>query len=301
MPGAWKDEFFPNETDRIGSDLRGDLFGLARHVAQNRQAPRFFPFEERDQHDLDVIARNCVSNGWNDISKRDRLMAELGRADRYWKVLYNDIRHFKSAFDACVNRLLFEPGPGGGPTQERKGISNPEAREDREPSDEIKEQVKKRDHFRCLCCGSTRKLRVDHILPRYFGGSNNLDNLQTLCEICNTAKGIKEISFRINQTRLAAPLPAFTPFLAPQDSGAKDPVEWERFLRQTINFYYRCDAVNHVEIGQRGEKFRRWSVWLFSGNDTRWLEPHKADLLRTIREARVRAGVEAAPNEIVFN
>ncbi len=298
---AWKDEFFPNGSDQIGSNLGGDLFALARHVAQNRQAPRFFPFEERDKHDLDTIAQACLSDGWNDISKRDRLLAELNRTDRYWKVLYNDIRHFKSAFDACVNRLLFEPGPGGDPSHVRNGISHPEDREDREPSEEIKRQVRTRDHNRCLCCGSTRKLRIDHISPRYFGGRNYLDNLQTLCEICNFAKGIIEISFRTNQTRLTSPLPALDTSRAPQECKAKDPVEWEIYLRRSINFFFRCSAVNRVEIGQKGEKFRRWTVSLFSGNDSRWLEPHKAELRLTIREARTRAGYEAAPDEIVFN
>src|SRR6185437_10220310 len=94
---AWKDNFFPNESEHVGSDLGGDLFGLARHVAQNRQSPRFFPFEERDKHDLDAIAQTCVSEDWGESSKIKRLSAELDRTDRYWKVLYNNIRHFKSA------------------------------------------------------------------------------------------------------------------------------------------------------------------------------------------------------------
>jgi len=298
---AWKDEFFPNESEHVGSGIGGDLFGLARHVAQNREAPRFFPFEERDKHDLDVIARTCLSERWDDISKRDRLLAELDRKDRYWKVLYNDIRYFMSALQACVNRILFEPRPSGDTPHDGKGINNPEIREDREPSEEIKEQVRMRDHNRCLCCGSKRKLRVDHISPRYFGGGHNLDNLQTLCEVCNSAKGINEITFRTNRTRLTSPLPALTPYLALKGSRAKNPVEWEMFLRQSINFFFRCAAVNQVVIGKKGEKFLCWSVSLFSGNDANWLEPHKAELVRIIREARDRAGYKAAPDKIVFH
>ncbi len=36
---SWRDEFFPNESEHVGSDVESDLLGLARHVAQNRQAP----------------------------------------------------------------------------------------------------------------------------------------------------------------------------------------------------------------------------------------------------------------------
>ena len=42
---SWLDEFFPNKAEHVGSDVESDLLALARHIAQNRQAPRFFPFE----------------------------------------------------------------------------------------------------------------------------------------------------------------------------------------------------------------------------------------------------------------
>src|ERR1019366_2366561 len=118
---------------------------------------------------------------------------------------------------------------------------------------------------------------------RWLGGGNDPDNLQTLCEACNRAKGIKIMSFRTNQTVLPSPPAALALFEPPQGTKAKDPAEWERFLRQSINFFFGCAAVNHVEIGQRQMMYRRWNVWLFSGNDAHWLEPFRADLARTIR------------------
>ncbi len=49
-----------------------------------------------------------------------------------------------------------------------------------------------RDQWTCCSCGRTPKdgvtLEMDHILPRSRGGSDTLDNLQTLCRKCNSGK-----------------------------------------------------------------------------------------------------------------
>lgn len=56
-------------------------------------------------------------------------------------------------------------------------------------------KVLKRDKFKCQICGKSPatdpylELEVDHILPVSKGGSNDLDNLQTLCFYCNRGKG----------------------------------------------------------------------------------------------------------------
>lgn len=36
-----------------------------------------------------------------------------------------------------------------------------------------------------------RLMTIDHIIPKSKGGSNNLDNLDPMCEKCNTKKGDK--------------------------------------------------------------------------------------------------------------
>lgn len=49
-----------------------------------------------------------------------------------------------------------------------------------------------RDNYRCQICGATvddgAKLHVDHILPVSKGGTNDITNLQILCEKCNLGK-----------------------------------------------------------------------------------------------------------------
>ncbi|VVB73998.1 HNH endonuclease [uncultured archaeon] len=51
--------------------------------------------------------------------------------------------------------------------------------------------VLKRDQFTCVLCGQSGigiKLEIDHKRPISKGGTNNTDNLQTLCFECNRGK-----------------------------------------------------------------------------------------------------------------
>lgn len=48
-----------------------------------------------------------------------------------------------------------------------------------------------RDGWACRECRSPDKLSVDHIIPVIAGGSDEIENLQTLCRKCNSSKGVK--------------------------------------------------------------------------------------------------------------
>lgn len=58
----------------------------------------------------------------------------------------------------------------------------------------LRYDVMKRDKFKCKLCGKSPAthadviLEVDHIKSSTKGGGNSLDNLRTLCRICNNGK-----------------------------------------------------------------------------------------------------------------
>ena len=79
----------------------------------------------------------------------------------------------------------------------KKGIYryDPDAVRQRELDDftpEQKEQILKRDGYKCVICGRGRKdgieLHVDHIKPKYLGGKSTIENGQTLCAQHNFIK-----------------------------------------------------------------------------------------------------------------
>ena len=59
----------------------------------------------------------------------------------------------------------------------------------------VRWQVFERDDFKCVACGKSSHdgaiLHVDHIIPKSKGGSDTMDNYQTLCHLCNIGKSNK--------------------------------------------------------------------------------------------------------------
>jgi len=53
----------------------------------------------------------------------------------------------------------------------------------------LRKKVYRRDGFKCVYCNEREFLTLDHRLPVSKGGTNEFDNLETVCERCNEAKG----------------------------------------------------------------------------------------------------------------
>lgn len=54
-------------------------------------------------------------------------------------------------------------------------------------TDKLRRDVKSRDNYQCSVCGATTGLEVHHIIKVKHGGTNEMDNLITLCSSCHRA------------------------------------------------------------------------------------------------------------------
>ena len=87
--------------------------------------------------------------------------------------------------------------------------------------------IYKRDDHTCQYCGSTKRLTIDHVLPKCRGGEDTWENMVVACSSCNTKKG----SRLLDQTgmKLAKPPrpPANKILLALDKSNV---VEWKNYI-----------------------------------------------------------------------
>jgi len=54
----------------------------------------------------------------------------------------------------------------------------------------VRQRVLIRDSYRCVKCSSQKDLQFDHNVAVANGGSNEEDNVQLLCSVCNLRKGV---------------------------------------------------------------------------------------------------------------
>lgn len=69
-------------------------------------------------------------------------------------------------------------------------------------TDEAKVLLRNRDKSMCAHCRKTIKLAlltIDHVVPRAAGGSDELANLQLLCDKCNRRKKANPDPVKIGQ------------------------------------------------------------------------------------------------------
>jgi hypothetical protein len=274
----WLNDYFDRENDDIGNTLELDLVRIARHIAQRQVLPIYHPFEERDQYDLDKLARDVLHKRMDDFAQNDLLRDSFSKPGSLWKVFYKSYDRFKAAFNFAKERQLYTIIHGIDPVP----VQLPVTKTPRELTEHEKEQVRRRDNNTCQACGAHGRgirLQIDHIVPVKMGGETSVDNSQTLCSVCNREKGINEVNFKIHSTQLRSPkkldlLPRY---------GREDV---KQSITRLVNFFYHCQAVCEVRLHKtrRGAFYSTWEVELFAGNDPDWLLQDKQSLITHIQD-----------------
>lgn len=98
--------------------------------------------------------------------------------DGYAEKLKKD--HRKNQLERVIRQELIDEGELFGEQPKRPSLSR-----------DVVDAVYKRDCGRCVYCGSTENLQLDHIIPFSRGGATTLENMQLLCQKCNLEKSNK--------------------------------------------------------------------------------------------------------------
>lgn len=105
------------------------------------------------------------------------------------EIKYNELFMIKVC-DSCAGRVkeAYDNWHGGCYVPTKKSDAE---RARKVLSTKVRLAVYKRDGFKCVRCGCS-DLTIDHIIPIAKGGTNEDNNLQTLCRSCNSKKGTKD-------------------------------------------------------------------------------------------------------------
>jgi hypothetical protein len=131
-------------------------------------------------------------------------------------------------------------------------------------SKSVRFEVFKRDSFKCQYCGASAPdvlLQVDHIMPVANGGSNELVNLITACEVCNAGKRDKTLDDRTAVAKARAQMEG----LQDRREQLEMMMQWREGLRDL-----QSETVDHVceywkklapgwDVNENGKnKIRAW-------------------------------------------
>lgn len=96
---------------------------------------------------------------------------------------YNHIKHLGKVLSAFHKDPLPEPEPPKKATKPKK-VPKPK-NQFKYQYKQVRPLVLERDNYSCQKCGSKDYLEVNHIVPKGKGGSNDMSNLITLCDLCH--------------------------------------------------------------------------------------------------------------------
>lgn len=145
---------------------------ILKNLSKPRPEPTQEEIEERQRIEAELAKRRKLED-----ERWEKRKQELEREEMEKKILE---RHRKRELEKSVRQNLIDRGLLYGEQTKRPHIPQ-----------EVVDAVYKRDGGRCVRCGSTENLQLDHIVPFSKGGATSVENLQLLCRKCNLEKSNK--------------------------------------------------------------------------------------------------------------
>ncbi len=205
----------PISDEELIADLRrvADKLGIDRvphgeyrrlgHYSDTTQCQRFGSWNEAlQQAGLNISNRRNISDEelfenilglWQHYGRQPRLSETDSPPSRI--SASTNKRRFGSWMNALSAFVDYANGSGAELAERHANIpGNSQHKTQRDPSLRLRWRALQRDNFKCCACGASPaitlgvELHVDHIHPWSEGGETVLDNLQTLCSVCNLGK-----------------------------------------------------------------------------------------------------------------
>lgn len=180
-----------NNIDQIRTDIENAIYNINLLNEYNKQIEKLASEDSNNKSKYSFKKFKKIENRVfnNLIHKREEFLINV-----YLEVYYKsnggkvyDSRHYRLYFDQLTD--IYNEWQNGNKYEETK------KQERKIMNDDIRYNVLKRDNYTCQICGVTAKdgakLHVDHIIPVSKGGTNEMSNLQTLCDRCNIGKSNK--------------------------------------------------------------------------------------------------------------
>ncbi len=169
--------------------------------------------------DFEITTRRSKYSNQEIFNEMERIWRLLGHrpSENEWTAINPEIsydtvyRRFGGWTNACLKFIEYKSG-GTVTTDEHRRVETKNDQDHISPTTSDKSEAERKtektrtiplsvrvkvlskDNFRCIFCGKSpatdigTKLHIDHIVPFSSGGTNTLENLQTLCEECNLGK-----------------------------------------------------------------------------------------------------------------
>jgi hypothetical protein len=172
-----KPGFFLNddlaECDPLARLLFAGLWCIADREGRLEDRPKRIKIEvlPYDNCDVDELLNQLAKQGFI-------LRYEVG-GNRYIQIV-NFLKHQNPHYKESESII---PSPPGWIDSNYVAFGVPE---------ELRQETFDRDGRKCVICGAKEDLSIDHIIPRSKGGTNDPENLQTLCRSCNSSKKNRE-------------------------------------------------------------------------------------------------------------
>lgn len=182
------EEFIGNSKTFNGIEFSGNYTMKIEHFSE-----MLYHYIKCGENLLDIYS-DVVYNSWNEfyIENDDMYTDAINNISKIDSLqLVSSSKFIKKAYEKVNNSYL----------SYQKRLENEDSKERIEACrytsrDDVKSKVFELHGKICLRCGSIDNITLDHINPVHKGGENSIENLQPLCNRCNSSKGIKVKDYR---------------------------------------------------------------------------------------------------------